>query len=251
MKLLDHVLSGFKKHPSGLTEQTLPVLNLEVGFRQTEDFSEQITRPRDSDPTCLSDRYLRGYKMKIKKGTRKITLFRYFLTKLILDESDGLHLDEYLVMNHLWLDFLDESDPSFVEKYGLHFRNSMQLYTQLSGARDFPLKLDLNDEELKYLHSWLGPLVLKPESYFGMKGNRNIRDSFLISFNDSLLPVSIPPKRFVGVGYRDKGNRQKLPFDGTLHWTEYGQYAGELEGALENQTELVEVLGSSSSEKKT
>lgn len=252
MKLLEAILSGRKKARSIVQPRRLSLLNLELEFRSTEEFFEQSSRPRSSDPTCLVDRYLGGYSMKIKKGTKKVTLFKFLLSKLIWDEADGLHLDEYLVLNHLWFDLSEIEDPSFVRKYGDWILTSFQLFTQLTGASDFPLKLSNDRKDREYLAEWLGPLALTPQSFFGMKGNRNIRDSFVISFRDSRLPIRIPPKRFVGVGYRDKGTRQKTSEDGTLHWTEYAQESGELESALERLgLESLNDPGSSSQEKKT
>lgn len=252
MKLLEAVLRGLKPHQPVQSQPELQPIPRNLVLCQNSDFSEQSTRPWSSDPRNGMVRYLGGYTMKMRKNVKKVTVFRYLLSKLIIDKYDGLHLDEYIVLNHLWLDFLEEVDPTFVAKYGLHLQQSLQLYTQVTQARNFPLRTDNTDEERKQILTWLGPLAMSPESYFGMKGNRNIRDSFIISFADSKLPLRIPPARYIGVGYKDKGTRQKTEIDGSPSWKEVGQEASNLEGAISKLSESeLSSLRSSSLEEKT
>jgi hypothetical protein len=48
-----------------------------------------------------------------------------------------------------------------------------------------------------------------------------------------LIPRAVPPKRFIGVGYKDKGSRRDPAFDGTPSWQETAQYLSNLEREAE------------------
>jgi hypothetical protein len=178
-------------------------------------------------------KYLGGYKMKFRKNVKKLKVFKFLLSKLVYDEKDGLHLDEYLVLMELWFEFLEKSDPSFLEKYGASLQRSLNFYSQVAAVKEFPMKLaTMEPNELLDIHYGFGDLLLSRHGYFGMKGNRDIRDSFRISFEDQFAPLRLPPQRYIGVGYRDKGNAKKSSEDGNQRWQEIASVSSQLESAV-------------------
>jgi hypothetical protein len=160
--------------------------------------------------------------VKLKKGTSRIVLFRYLLSKLFWESESGLHLDEYLVLMELWLILLELKDPGFQRKYKNELQESLNLYSQISRANSFPLRIKIKISEIPEFRHLLPSLIMTPESYFGMRGNRNIRKSFVIQFEDSRLPLRIPSERYIGVGYKDKGTCRDPSLDASPSWQEVG-----------------------------
>jgi hypothetical protein len=244
MSLFDIVLQKFQVSKKSLLNwsdleicSSIPRMN----FLAKGKFLEQRSSPNSSDPRNLKGRIQKGFKMKIRKGTKRMTLFRYLLSKLLYD-SGGLHLDEYLCLFELYLQFFESKDPVFISKYGQDLVNITGFIQNLGEQRDFPIHWtrESTSEEIEYAQSF-GTLSLTHDGYFGMRGNRDIKSCFRISLEDSLSPQRFPPQRFIGVGYRDKGSRRELQIDGSPSWQEVGSEFTQLEeafrGLMENYEE--------------
>lgn len=201
----------------------------------TRTFTLAEPPSQSSDPTWSSSLTKGGYRVKIKKGTKRMTLFRFLLAKAVY-EVEGIHLDEFIVLMELYFQLRDSKDPSFKEKYDLVFSETEKFFSKIAGITDFPVKVEVQDSE--ELRAFLDPLLPSKSAYFGLRGQRNLRLSFKISLNEHLFPQRIRPKSFVGVGYRDKGQRRDLAKDGSPHWTEVASHNSELERrAEENSSE--------------
>jgi hypothetical protein len=124
---------------------------------------------------------------------------------------------------------LEAKDPSFERKYGNNLKRLQTFFSELGRAQSFPLKLIYTSYELEYLQGELPQILPTQSSYFGLKGNRNIRQSFRIDFNDTMSPKPVKQKRFIGVGYRDKGTRRNIAHDGSPSWQEVASESAELE----------------------
>lgn len=242
MSIFDLVLQSLKQKRVEVTPES--ELNEEsmipsLVFASSDDFLEQRSSSYNSEPINGKERFQRGYTMKIKKGTKRVTLFKFLLSKLLFDEN-GLHLDEYIVLHELYFDFLDNGDPNFVSKYGRTLERSREFFQTLSEVSDFPVhwvrSCNVEDAMIKHF----GVFALSKHAYFGMRGNRDIRNSFRISFNDAVLPQRLPPKRFIGVGYKDKGSRREPALDGSPGWEEIGTEFCQLERALHDAMLLTE-----------
>lgn len=182
-------------------------------------FSEQSDPSLSFDPTSIYR--TRGYKMSIKSGTNRPTLFRFLLAKLVYEEADsGLSVEEYLVLCELYLSLTLSTDPSVVEKYGSDLKGLEPLFHKLHEVTSFPIRLENEFRtELKLqLQQRIG-LFPSPQAYFGLRGSRDLRRSFLVTFRSSLFP-KVPNKRYIGVGYKDKGTRRNPATNGTPSWQE-------------------------------
>jgi hypothetical protein len=235
MKILKHVISEFLT-PSREDAESCTITNFSAtDLSSEEDYSLADPPPRISDPTLDWGELLTGgYKMRIRRGTKKITLFR-FLTAKLLYEEEGLHLDEYIVLFELYYDLTGNMDPSFLKKYGDWFSRTLNFYNVIAQGKCFPLKVK-SQTKIDELVKWLQPVLPSKSAYFGLKGQRNMRNSFSILLNNHLPPAKVPPKNYVGVGYRDKGTR-KEPHDGNPSWQEVAAHFSELERRSEEITE--------------
>lgn len=238
MSLLNSVLQSLKRSkdkakPDVIPELQLTTYNFHLGFQSGDNYFEQSPRPEGFDPSSLRARFAGGYTVKLKKGVKRITLFRFLLAKLLYDsDEEGLHLDEFAVLVNLFYDLLEVQDPTFVEKYREHLNRLIPLFADLGKARNFPLRLYVRDKPFSELVKYVGPILPTQNSYYGLRGNRDLRMSFYISFNDTLRPTQFRAPRFVGVGYRDKGTRRDNALDGSPSWQEVGSEAAALEEAL-------------------
>jgi hypothetical protein len=172
-----------------------------------------------------------GYTVKIKKGLKQMTIFRFLLAKLVYEEN-GLHLDEFLVLFHLYYNLSEIDDPSFKEKYDNWFFRHTYFFSYLAEAQNFPVRLKV-DELREDLIKNLGPVIPTKHSYYGLKGQRGLRQSFEVRLNSSLPVQRIKPKNFIGVGYRDKGTRRDLAKNGNPSWQEVSAHNFELERRAE------------------
>lgn len=201
-------------------------------------YFEQSSRPYNSDPRDLSRRITRGYKMIIKKGTNRIVLLRFLLAKLVYS-NEGLSLEEYLCLYHLFYDLTECSDPIFISKYKEKLEKVSHLLERMRGVRSFPVQY--RKPTIEKVREFLLDFIPSAREYYGLAGQRNLRQSFRLILNDTLIPKRCPPVRYIGVGYKDKGTRRNSAVDGSQGWKEIGSY-------FSNQEREAEELDSSFSE---
>jgi len=213
-------------------ERKLP--NFQLGSPLKKDHSSSGPLPCCSDPTIqhIQEALKKGrYTVKIRKGTKKKNLFRFLLAKLIYEEQEGLHLDEFLVLWELLLNLQELSlrEKSFSEKHGDFFSEvNYEFFERLSTRQEFPIRLEADPEDKEVLRQMFSPLLPSKSAYFGLKGQKGIRSGFLISFTDQLPIRKLPEGRRIGVGYRDKGSRRDLSKDGSPDWREVSQNSQEM-----------------------
>ena len=169
--------------------------------------------------------------MKIRAGTKRMTLFRFLLAKCFY-EAEGIHLDEFIVLSELYYFLKDHSDPCFKEKYGELFERTEEFFQKLFGTTEFPAIVAVREEDR--FAKFMGILLPSKQAYFGLKGQRKLRQSYKIVLPDLIPSPKLRPKSYMGVGYRDKGQRRDLAYDGSPHWTEVARHWFELERREEN-----------------
>jgi hypothetical protein len=130
-------------------------------------------------------------------------------------------------------------DPTFLAKYSEWLITIQPFIASLAEVKVFPLVPAKKSPELERA---LAPLLPSPSAYHGYKGNPQIRDSFrLIVRNPFVTPAKLPPPRFIGVGYKDKGHRRDPAFDGSPRWQDI---AGRISTTDTPQMESTEFSGS-------
>ena len=226
MMILKNVISEFFFHSLSKKKFEEPTFSTKDLVQDNSFLADPLSR--SSDPKLdWSGLLTGGYKVKIRRSIKKITLLRFLTAKLIYDE-DGLHLDEFIILFELYYDLIGQTDPSFSEKYGDWFSNTLNFYEVIAKGKSFPLRIS-KESKKDEIQQWLEPILPSKSAYFGLKGQRNMRDSFSITLNTSLPPVRIPPKSYIGVGYRDKGTHKNFAKDGSPSWQEVSSHNFELE----------------------
>lgn len=203
---------------------------LATGEPPTRSNLRQSTRPCTSDPYDVRVRVLKGYKMIIKKGTKRVTLLRFLLSKMLFGQA-GVSLEEYLCIFHLYYDLTEVSERHFVEKHESNLEKVGQLLSKLSGNRVFPLVL--SEGSKVQMESLLEDYLPTRREYFGLAGQRELGLSFRLILSDTLVPQRLPPKAYIGVGYKDKGTRRDTSVDGSPGWREVGSWFANREREAE------------------
>jgi len=205
------------------------------GFRKSATLAE-VPSPR-LDPTQLEeDLKTEGFKVKIKRGLKRKTLFRFLLAKMMYEDS-GIHLDEYLVLFSLYYDLQQIEDAGFSKKYDDWFSRHDRFFRELGQATHFPVRLNM-ENITEHLLKQMSPLLPSKQAYFGLKGQRNIRLGYEVQLNSSLPPVRVRPKAYIGVGYRDKGTRRDFAKNGNPSWQEVSSHNFELERRAEEELDV-------------
>lgn len=221
-----HLKKLFSRREKPLSEADIgdwnDAFNWHFDVLKYEEHHEQSPFLVISDPIeqNILKRFRKGYKVKIKRGTSRIKLFRYLLTKSFLEPDEGLHLDEYVVLMELWVELMENKDPIFIEKYGNDFLKSLNLYNQFREVQSFPIRIEPSQNPYPYILRAMKNLIMEGNAYFGMKGNRDIRRSYVLQFMDAKQPVRFPSESFIGVGYKDKGTCRVVSYDGSQSWQE-------------------------------
>jgi len=196
----------------------------------TRKQSRQSTRPCTSDPYDVRERVLRGYKMIIKQGTKRITLLRFLLSKMLYG-VEGLSVEEYLCLFHLYYDLSEITESHFVEKHQSNLDKIELILSKLSDNRIFPLVL--SEGSKIQMESLLDRFLPTRREFFGLVGQRELSTSFRLILSDSLVPRKLPPKAYIGVGYKDKGTRRDVSVNGTPGWQEVGSFFANREREAE------------------
>lgn len=157
-------------------------------------------------------------RLTYKKGMRRVTLQRV-LTSLIVFQTEKVTLQELLCFydNLIWCLEKSERDPDFRRKFG---ETLEALAKVVAGVRftlpNFQRDLMRLSQELKIFENYYIPRRNLEGTYRHFRGHFHV-----LPYKESGTPNSeIPPKAFIGQGYRDKGARKDVAWDGTPSWQE-------------------------------
>jgi hypothetical protein len=170
-----------------------------------------------------------------QKGTKLITLYRNLLAAIVYEQG-GVSIEEILVLYDLALKMEEkrDKDQAFSEKYGNWLITSFQFLDKL-GPKVFPFHCP---ESLRVQgEHFLMPYLPSRQAYFGWKRNPvRTTPARILLRNPLAPPPKIAPKRFLGVGYRDKGSRRDPAQDGSPSWQEVAN-SEKMRALSDNSTE--------------
>jgi len=194
----------------------------------------------DSRPSLLpptnwdyKDALTGGYSVIVKRGTNRFKLFRFLLSRVKFSK-DGLHLDDFLCLFQLYFEMIDDEDPKFQKRLIiLQDVNLVKFINQLRGVTVFPY--NPQKETLESLDRL--PIVYHSRSFFGME-RTGWSKHYRLSFNSRLVRRRMPPKAYIGVGYKDKGSRRDVAKDGSPKWQEVARVRAFEERAAEENLQV-------------
>jgi len=178
---------------------------------------------------------LKGYRIKIKIGTKRVVLFRFLLSKMVYDDL-GLSIEEFFTIHELYFHLIDMDDPNCSElSRKLQSPLVVELFRKVRNNRIFPYRPWESTRQV--MESLVLEILYQRRSYFRMKG-QNLTKSFILIFNQCLIPRRFPPKPYIGIGYKDKGSRRKTHEDGSQSWQEIATYFSNKERIDEESLEI-------------
>lgn len=190
-----------------------------LNFESLSENLRQTLRPVITVPTDLEQRLRGGYKVDYQKGTKLITLYRNLLAAIVYEQG-GVSIEEVLVLYDLAIKMEEKRvrDGAFSEKYGLWLITTFQFMDKLQ-PKVFPFLCPIGLREQG--EHFLTPYLPSRQAYFGWKRNPvRTTPARILLRNPLAPPPKIAPKRFLGVGYRDKGSRRDPAHDGSPSWQE-------------------------------
>jgi len=159
---------------------------------------------------------LKGFTVRYKAGTKQMTLYRNLLAKVCYEQG-GVSLEEILVLFDLAQKVEEKrrQDRAFDEKYGDWLITSYAFISDLN-PQVFPFYYKGNREVAE---ESLKPFLPSRQAYFGWIKNPVRSTPAEIRLRNPLKPQkALPPKRYIGVGYKDKGNRRDPAINGSPSW---------------------------------
>jgi len=194
--------------------------------------NQAVPRPWTHDP--VHNFYLtKGYSMKLRAGTKKVTLLRFLLAKMVYGkEGEGLSVEEYLALMELFFGLEGTQDPNLTRKWSVSFEKLSSLIPGLAQIKEFPIVLTSESREAMVEFFREDPILPSQHAFYGLMGHRELRNSFRIQFKSQWIPPK-KVERYIGVGYKDKGSRRFPELDGSPSWQEVARVISNRERELE------------------
>jgi hypothetical protein len=153
------------------------------------------------------------------KHCKRMTLTRV-ICSIAVFEVENLQLKEVLVLydNMLYLQDMCMKEEGFRQKFGSSLEDLAKILKN-SRLTHTPTKAGLRrlSRELSVLKSFIIPHRNLSETKKHVLGKFEVRQGTKLG-----IPVTnLPLKRYIGIGYRDKGTARDLAFNGELRWQEY------------------------------
>jgi len=157
----------------------------------------------------------------VKKGVKRVSLQRGICT-LICYGSVDLKTIHVLFQNQLWLETKVSLDKQFAEKYGKSVLTLSEILKQTNLSRGLSVgaMINLKKKIVENLDTFIYPSRNLGQISSLVKSSFRIR-----SYKEQGIPTKeIPPKAFIGIGYRDKGTARNPAEDGSPSWQEVATF---------------------------
>jgi len=158
---------------------------------------------------------------------KRISLQRYLVSKVIY-QADKITPTDLIALydNQLWLEAKCFKDYDFDKKFGKSLEVLSKILKQVNLSKGFSPKALVN-LSLKF-YTMLRGFMIPARNY------QDYRKRFSGSFQviEMQSPGKdrryLPPKKVIGIGYRDKGTLKRPWLDGSPSWQEVACQAGQL-----------------------
>ena len=165
--------------------------------------------------------------IRISSRIKRVFLQRYLTSKFVyyLEECELRDLC-CIFENQLWLEQKCLLDEEFAKKFG----NSLEELSIILKQMNF--KTGMTEKALRKfsrrLKVTLSAFNLPRRNYDEAKRLCSGQFNFLDSYSPGRPKNTLPPKTFVGKGYRDKGTVRNMAKDGSPSWQEVAMHRGPL-----------------------
>lgn len=167
------------------------------------------------------------YQVILGRKCKRMTALRAICSKIAFDPEQA-SFEDLLVLFEvlLWCQTKSLNDPSFAEKFGLHLKVlayilKRERFTERKFAKQ---KVNLTNSFLKNFNSFLIPkrnyknALREQMKFIELRAPRP----------QGVLKSQLPPAKYIGMGYRDKGTAKNPAKDGSPSWQEIAMHRGDL-----------------------
>lgn len=174
---------------------------------------------------------LHNYIVQIRRGTKRITLQRFLISKIAYKKDFSEIELAALFHNQLWLSTKAATDRDFEKKFGSDLESINKILTKINFSRG------LSEGSLANFRKAL--LALSWDFLFPKRNistiEAQLRNSIYTRWREPEgVEVSrLPPEKYIGKGYRDKGTAQRPEYDANPAWQEVASASANLERNLE------------------
>jgi len=171
----------------------------------------------------------------IRTGVKRISLQRGICSKIAYGMESSLDELHVLFQNQLWFEQKCQTDRMFEESFGRDLETLSYILKQTNFSRGATegaigsLKLKLLDKLERFLYPKrnMGHIELLIRKSFYTRSYKE----------EGVETKSLPPKRYIGIGYRDKGTAREPEKDASPKWQEVASYVSNLERQVNEYVE--------------
>lgn len=174
----------------------------------------------------------------IGKSVKRISLQRFIVTKICLEPEKISSRDIFtLYQNQLWLQDKSHREKEFASKFGNSLEDLSIILKNLNFSTNFELpklialKTRINVE--------LEDFKIPTRNYQSFKSRFEGTYHIVFSKPQGILTKNLPPVRYIGVGYKDKGSATKPEFDGSPNWKDIASSAENILRIIEESRILI------------
>jgi hypothetical protein len=165
--------------------------------------------------------------IRISPKVKRIYLQRFLLSKFVYFKEE-LRLKDLccLFENQLWLEKKCQSDPEFRSKFGKDLESLSIILKEINFRTE---TTDRTIEKFaRRLKENLSDFILPRRNYSEAKKKCNGSFQLKDSQSQGKLKRQLPPKSYIGIGYRDKGSAKNVAKDGSPSWQEVATHRGPI-----------------------
>lgn len=161
----------------------------------------------------------------ISKLAKRITLQRFLVSKILYKVERVDLRDVYcLFENQLWLETKCSKDSQFAKQFETSLEVVSIMLKQINFQTEIPKRTvhSLHEKIRSHLQDFVFP-----HRNFSHIETMYRKFYQLKNYVPSGVPNNqLPPKTFIGKGYRDKGSARNLALDGSPTWQEVSRHRG-------------------------
>lgn len=165
--------------------------------------------------------------VSISKLAKRITLQRSLCSKLVYEIKNFRLTDLYCIYeNQLWLETKCEKDKQFQKKFGedLAILSKLLKEINLFSHNGSNASRRVSEAIRHQLTTFLFPRINYTHINKLYKGYFHLKNYVPSGIENKFLP----PKTFIGIGYRDKGSARNVALDGSPSWQEVSVHEGRI-----------------------
>lgn len=178
-------------------------------------------KPKSSsyDPLNLVSKDV-TWRVKRFSNLQALKTYRFLLTEMLL-ENKMFNISEMFMLYELTERLENERCRSFLIKYGTITNACIELFDSYQKERRKRKFTDLRPiyRTLCFANNVVD-FLFHPNAFYGMKGEKFEPLKALVRKNSALRAHVSYESRYIGVGYKDKGNKKVAHNDGSPAWQE-------------------------------